>query len=73
MCTRAEAATHGHEAGAGAGRKKAATSATRPEPTAMFTVSSSLSSPALTSTFQLACRSAAPSTAAVTPAEISTR
>src|SRR6266480_2941143 len=71
MCTTAEPATQGHDAGAGAGRKSAPTSATRPEPTAMLIVSSSLSAPDLTSTFHEACSSAAPRTASVTPRLIS--
>jgi hypothetical protein len=41
MCTSAEPASHGQEARAGAGRKSAASSATRPEPMAMLIVSSS--------------------------------
>ena len=73
MCTAAEAATQGHEARAGGGRKSAAASATSPEPMATLIVSSSLSAPAFTSTFQLACSSAAPSTASVTGRLISIR
>ena len=71
MCTSAEPASHGHEAGAGAGRNGATASAIRPEPAAIATVSSPLSSLALTSAFQVACSSAAPSTASVTGSEIS--
>src|SRR2546425_8966841 len=71
ICTTAEPATQGHEAGAGAGRKGATTNATRPEPTAMLIVSSSWSAPDLTSTFHEACSSAAPRTASVTPRLIS--
>jgi len=40
MCTAAEAATQGHEARAGAGRRSAAASATSPEPMATLIVSS---------------------------------
>src|SRR2546423_13659377 len=71
MCTTAEPATQGHEARAGGGRKSARANATRPEPSAMLIVSSSLSAPDLTSTFHEACSSAAPSTASVTPRLIS--
>src|SRR5262245_47386967 len=71
MWTSAEPASQGQEAGAGAGRKGAAARAMRPEPAATATVSSPLSSLALTSAFQVACSSAPASTASVTGSEIS--
>src|SRR2546427_304631 len=49
MWTTADPASHGQDAGAGAGRKGATTNATRPEPTAMLIVSSSWSAPDLSS------------------------
>src|SRR5512139_4187604 len=66
MCTIAEAAIHGQDAGAGAGTKGKAASATKPLPAATPTVSSCLSAPDLSIAFQDACNSAAPSTASAT-------
>ena len=65
MWTSAEPASQGQEALAGTGRKGATASAISPEPAATATVSSPLSSLALTSAFHVACSSAAPSTARV--------
>src|SRR3954464_12767200 len=73
MWTSAEPASQGHEAGAGAGRNGATTRAMTPEPAATATVSRLLSSLDLTSAFQVACSSAAASTANVTLSEISMR
>src|SRR5512134_920794 len=66
MCTIAEAAIQGQEAGAGPGTKGSAASATAPLPAATPTVSSCLSAPDLSIAFQAACSSAAPSTASAT-------
>src|ERR1700694_1324349 len=71
MWTTAEPASQGQDSGAGADKKGASASAIRPEPVATAMVSSRLSSLALTSAFQTACSSAAPSTASVTGSEIS--
>src|SRR3954468_2764791 len=73
MCTAAEPASHGHDAGAGAARTGRKTKASTPEPAATAYVSSSLSAEALTSVFHVACRSAAPSTAAAIGSVSSTR
>src|SRR5687767_11920068 len=66
MCTADEAASHGHEARSGNGRKGKSKRASTPDPAAMANVSSCLSSLAMTSVFHPACRSAAPRTARVT-------
>ena len=66
MWTAADAASHGHDAGAGSGRNGSARIAITPQAAAIANVSRSLSTLDLTSAFHEACSSAPPSTARVT-------
>src|SRR5581483_12428013 len=72
MCTSADAASQGQDCAAGKGSHAPTAAPTRPAPTEMATVSSSLSVELLRRAFQQACSSAAPSTASVTGSDIST-
>src|SRR5258705_3475822 len=71
MCTAADAASHGKELCAGKGSHTAMASPTRPAPTEIATVSSSLSAELFSRAFHPACSSAAPRTASVTGSESS--
>src|SRR6266581_9626191 len=71
MCTSVEPASQGQDSRAGTGSQTATARPTIPAPTEIATVSSCLSDELLSSAFQPAWSSAAPSTAAVTGSEIS--
>src|SRR5262245_46125931 len=71
MCTAAEPASHGQDAGAGCGSQNTIARLTSAAPTEIATVSSCLSFELLSSAFHPACSAAAPSTASVIGSEMS--